>query len=372
MRTKKEFPSRERGEIAVPIRDGQGHLVKDGDGAWQTAQVKVGYDLEDEVRNAWLYPDEREQPLPFSKALRRYLDDKGVQLKDVLKTFGIDDLGRITVNRFLTNTGLRPLFSPVVEDGIRLGLNQVAPYWEGLIARNVQIDRLNYEYYQFDNTTANDTEFELRQIGQGAPIPTAKVTVSSKSYALTKLGRGIEWTDEAKQAPIDLAGLWFQQLGVKLGWQFHDTAVDMLLNGYFADGSDDAPTFATATAGTLVEADLFNAQAEHLIKYGYQATVMLAERARAVSIKTSTYTNGAPVFPDGVEAKGLPPLAIAKTLANNRVILADTNFALIRLEARPFGTEFDRNPRTQVEGSYGTEISLIVPMFKDARLVITI
>jgi hypothetical protein len=186
------------------------------------------------------------------------------------------------------------------------------------------------------------------------------------------MGRGIEWTDEAKSAPIDLAALWFQQLGIKLGWQFHDIAVDRLLNGYFADNSDDAPTLATAVGGTLAEKDLFNAQATHLVDYGYQSRVMLANKSNAVNIKTMTYGTGAPVFPDGVEAKGLPPLAIARTLPNDRIIFADTDFALLRLEARPFGTEFERNPKTQVEGSYGTEISLIVPMFKDARLILTI
>lgn len=371
MKTSTALANREHGTIPVPMRDADGKFVIE-EGKPKLAQIAMGLDLISEVNDRFTQIEGSDQPLPFSRALRRYLGSEGVDLPDVLKALGVDDLGRTSVQRFLTNTGLRPLFSPVVEDGIRLGLNQIAPYWEGLIARNVPIDRLNYEYYQFDNTTTQDKEFELRQVGQGAPIPTAKVSLAGKSYTLTKMGRGIEWTDEAKMAPIDLAGLWFQQLGVKLGWQFHDIAVDRLLNGYFSDGSDAAPTDATAVSGTITEKDLFNAQAQHLVDFGYQDTIMLASRSTAVDIKTMTYANGAPVFPAGVEDKGLPPLAIARNLADDRVIFVDTNFALVRLEARPFGTEFQRNVQTQVEGSYGTEISLIVPMFKDARFVLTI
>lgn len=369
----------ERGAAKVAARTfdekGKPNGFRMKDGKPEEIEIKMGESLVEEVIENWISDDtHRENPLPFSKGVKRYFADAGTTMKDVLAEFGIgeDGLGRISVNRFLTNTGLRPLFSPVVEDGIRLGLNQIAPFWEGLIARNVGIDRLNYEYYVFDNSTAQDAEFELRNVGQGAAIPVAKVVVSGKSYALTKTGRGIEWTDESKMAPLDLAAMWFQQLGIKLGWFFHDIAVDRLLNGYFADLSDAAPTMATAAGGVLAEKDLFNAQATHLVDYGYQSTVMLANKTNAVNIKTMTYGTGAPVFPDGVEAKGLPPLAIARTLPSNRIIFVDTNFALIRLEAKPFGTEFERQVKTQTEGSYGSEISLIVPMFKDARLVVTI
>jgi len=315
--------------------------------------------------------------MPTSAAIKRYAQSLGVDLRDVIDTYlDGDDLGSQPVRRFLTNTGLRPLFSPVVEDGLRLGMNRIAAQWEGLIARSIDVEQTTYEYYEFDNGlpsgqagTGTD-EFKMRRIAQGAPIPTARVTVSGKSYTLFKQGRGIEWTDESKSAPIDLAAMWFQQVGMQLGWDYFEQIVDMLLNGYFSDGSDDAPVLSTAVAGTITDADLFTAQATHEVVYGYTPTVMMMSLARAVAIQTMENGAGQRVFPGGVQASGLPPIQIASAIPDDKIVFVDTNFAMLRLVNRPFGTEFDRSAQTQVEGTYGTSIETVVPLFKFGRLIL--
>lgn len=287
-----------------------------------------------------------------------------------------EDLGRIKVERFLTNTGTRPLFSPVVEAGIRLGLNRVEALWQDLIAQTIPVDGMTYEYYEFNNGTLDGTsvtgveEFRLRRIAQGGPIPTARVTIGQKNLTLYKQGRGIEWTDESKSAPIDLAAMWFQQVGLQLGWDYHEQIIDVLLNGYFADGSDDAPVLGSLVPGTIDYADLLTAQGTMQITYGYTADVMLASLARSVSIRTMENGAGQLVFPNGVEAAGLPPLRIATGIPDDKVLLVDRGFAVVRYVNKEFGTEFDRSVQTQVEGSYGTSIELTVPGFPNARLVL--
>ena len=119
------------------------------------------------------------------------------------------------------------------------------------------------------------------------------MTISSKSVQLWKQGRGIEWTDEAKLAPIDLASMWFQQLGLQLGWDHHEQVIEMLLNGYFADGSDDAPVLSTATP------------ADHRLRRpadrrghacrrstATRADAMIMSLARSVAIRTMETTGG--------------------------------------------------------------------------------
>jgi hypothetical protein len=61
---------------------------------------------------------------------------------------------------------------------------------------------------------------------------------------------------------------------------------------------------------------------------------------------------------------------LAPTVPSDKIILADTSFAMIRFVNKEFGTEFDRSPQTQVEGSYGTEISATVPLFSRARVIL--
>jgi hypothetical protein len=364
--------NKSRGTITVPQRD-----LRDPDRpeTGERVEFPIGEDLLDAVRsqnsNSRLYE---------STAIKRYAQSVGVDLRDVIDVIlDGEDFGSMKVQRFLTNTGLRPLFSPVVEDGLRLGLNRIAAQWQDLIARTVQVDSLTYEYYEFSNGTPNASnpgqptgtgEFSLRQIGQGAQIPTARVSISGKSYTLFKQGRGIEWTDESKMAPIDLAAAWFQQVGIQLGWDYHDQIFDMLLNGYFDDGSDDAPVLATNVAGVIDDADLYTAVGTLQQVYGYTATVMMMSLARSVAIRTMENGAGQRLFPSGVEGAGLPPIRIAATIPNDKIVFADTDFAILRLVNKEFGTEFDRSVQTQVEGSYGTSIEIFVPLFKNARLIL--
>jgi hypothetical protein len=357
-----------RGTIPVPRRNPADWESKTD----ETVEFPIGETLIEAVRE--FNPNNRYQQ---STAVRRYAQSVGVDLRDVIEVIlDGEELGSTKVDRFLTNTGLRPLFSPVVEDGLRLGLNRIAAEWQDLIARTVQVDSLTYEYYEFTNGTPGSPaptgtdEFKLRNIGQGAPIPTARVSVSGKSYTLYKQGRGIEWTDESKLAPIDLAAMWFQQVGIQLGWDYHDQIFDMLLNGYFSDGSDDAPVLATAAPGVIDDADLYTAIGTMQQVYGYTADVQLMSLSRSVAIRTMENGAGQRLFPNGVEAAGLPSIRIAASIPNDKIVFADTDFAMLRLVNKEFGTEFDRSVQTQIEGSYGTSIELTVPLFKNARLIL--
>lgn len=354
--------------FAVPMRDPATKQVIPG----RTVDFPIGETLMGQANQ--LGNVARTAP---STAVRRYAKAQGVEMRDVISALlNGDQLGQMKVERFLTNTGLKPLFSPIVEDGLRLGLSRNAAAWQDLIARSVTVDRMTYEYYEFNNGTPGSPsptgvgEFQMRRIGQGAPIPTARVTVSSKSYTLFKRGRGIEWTDESKQAPIDLASMWFQQVGIQLSWDYHDEIVNGLLNGYFDDGSDDAPVLATAAVGVITDTDLYTAQGVMQTQYGYTATVMLMSLTRAVSIRTAENGAGQRLFPGGVEAAGLPAIRISPTIPNDKVVFVDTAFAMLRLVNKEFGTEFDRSVQTQVEGSYGTSIELTVPLFKNARIIL--
>jgi hypothetical protein len=307
-----------------------------------------------------------------SMRVRSYLDSKGVDLERALEAFGVVDIGRETVSRFLTNTGLKPLFSPVVEAGMRMGMELVLKDWQSFIAKSVPINRMSYEYYVFDNV--DEEGFRLKQIGQGAPIPTATVTVSGKSYTLIKIGRGIEWSDEAKMAPVALATMWFTELGRRIGLMMFEYVTDMLLNGYFLDGSDAAPTIPLLGANLDYE-DIINGYLEMTETYGYSPKKLVCNKKTALKILTWTYPNDFPIFPQVMVDGKYPapmgiPLIVSSQCADDQVIMVDTDFALMQLVAKPFSTEFDRSVKTQVEGSYGTMTQLVVPLFKNARLIV--
>lgn len=344
--------------------------IKTKDG---TLAFPLGEDLIEAARTVVGPPSRVSESL----AITRFAERQGTSVKTVIDTIlDGEDLGRVKVERFLTNSYIRPLFSPVVEEGIRLGLNRVASMWEDLVAQTVPVDQMTYEYYEFNNGTPpvgnaeGVDEFKMRRVAQGAPIPTARVTIGQKNLILYKQGRGIEWTDESKMAPIDLASLWFQQVGLQLGWDYHENIIDVLLNGYFTDGSDDPVVLPTGTPAVIDFADLLTAQGTLTVNYGYTADVMLMSLARSVAVRTLENGAGQLVFPNGVEGAGLPPIRITTSIPDDKIVFVDTGFAVVRYVNKEFGTEFDRSVQTQVEGSYGTSIELTVPLFPYARLVL--
>ena len=303
---------------------------------------------------------------------KRYLAENGLTKKDVLRSLGYEDIGKVQVRALLENDGTKPLFNAIVEDGLRMGFERQSN-WEQLVARSVNSDQLSQQWYYLED---EDIDADLVDIGQGAPIPTGSIKLGENSIKMHKRGRGIEWTDESRRANIDLVALWLQRLGRRLGRQYENVAVSRLLNGYFPDGQDTPPTLGINESGSLDLADLFYASAYMEQELGF--TPNLAIMNLNTAYKVTTLRDGdAYVYRDEIQSGqfadivNAPPF-ISSLVPDNRIILVDTNFALVRYEGKPFGVESERSAKTQVEGSYGTEISEFVPFEKNARLVLTL
>lgn len=306
---------------------------------------------------------------------KRYLADQGLTTKDVIRALGYDPstLGKIQARELMENDGTKPLFNAIVESGLRQGWER-GSNWQALVASSVTSDQLSQQYYYLDADDADD--YELRQVGQGAPIPTGTIKLGDNSIKMSKNGRGIEWTDEAKRANIDLIRLWLAKLGKNLGRDYENIAVSRLLNGYFPTGEDSPRTLGISTAGDLTLADIFygSKYMEQEMGFSPKMAVMNLETAYRVTtlrdgdayVYRNELQNGQ--FADVVNS---PPF-ISSQVPDNRIVLVDTDYALIRYEGKPFGVESERSAKTQVEGSYGTEISEFVPFEKDARLVLTL
>ncbi|MCU6603771.1 hypothetical protein OCO53_25355 [Peribacillus frigoritolerans] len=308
-----------------------------------------------------------------SYAFKRYIADQGITKSELIRALGIEDIGKVQVRELLDNDGTKPLFNAIVEDGLRMGFERNSN-WAALVAQTVNSDQLSQQWYYLDAEDPDD--YDLREIGQGAPIPVGKIQLGDNSIKLHKRGRGIEWTDESRRANIDMVALWLRQLGRQLGRQYENVAVSRLLNGYFTDGQDSPRSLGIATAGELSLADIFYGSAYMEQEMGFTPKVAIMNLETAYRITTlrdgdayvyrNELQNGQ--FADVVNA---PPF-ISNEVPDNRIILVDTDFALVRYNGKPFGVESERSAKTQVEGSYGTEISEFVPFEKDARLILTL
>ena len=303
---------------------------------------------------------------------KRYLAENGLTKKDVLRGLGFEDVGKMPVRALLENDGTKPLFNSIVEDGLRMGFERQSN-WAQLVAQSVNATQLSQQWYYLDEETV---DVELQDIGQGAPIPVGSIKLGENSIRLHKRGRGVEWTDESRMANIDMVALWLRKLGRQLGRQYENVAVSRLMNGYFPDGSDTPPVLGIGEAGNLNLADLFYGAAYMEQELGFSPNLAIMNLETAYKI-TTLRDGDAYLYRNEIENGQFADVVnsapfISSLVPDNRIILVDTNFGLIRYEAKPFGVESERSVKTQVEGSYGTEISEFVPFEKNARLILTL
>lgn len=310
-----------------------------------------------------------------SIAVKRYLTAEGVRLKDVYSALGVEDIRSVSARSLLKNDQTKPLFNAVVEDGLRMGFEKESN-WQALVASDISSPQMTREYYELHEEGLDD-EVALRSIGQGAPIPVGTISVGNQSIKMHKRGRGIEWTDESKSMNMDLVALFLKKMGKRLGRDYENTAVFRLLNGYFADGHDAAPTIGIKTANDLKLGDLFYAYKYMDQELGFDSKKILCNLETASKLAEMKDGNGSYLFSKEMQQGNFPSLMnqdpfVSSLVPDNRIVLVDTSFALVRYYFKQFGVEFERSVKTQVEGSYGTETSEFVPFMKDARMIITL
>lgn len=310
-----------------------------------------------------------------SATFRSYLASQGVTLKDAIRALGIEDIGSQQVRALYENNNTKPLFNAVLEDGFREGY-LAAGRTDQLVAKTISMDQMSYQYYNLENKDNDD--LDLSFVGQGAPIPVATIKLDTDhTIFVYKRGGGIEVTDEAKSMRIDMLGLHLRKRGMQMGRTDEKLAVHRLLNGYFKDGTDAAPTLGVKTANDWSLTDIWYAQQYAAQKYGLSYDRVLMNLKTAEQWATQKEANGNLLFLNELKNGELPNVInnvpfVTEEMPDNRIMLVDTNLALAEYQYKPFSVENDRNVKTQVEGSYASVTSDYIPFDPNARLILTL
>jgi hypothetical protein len=303
----------------------------------------------------------------------RYLKEQSVRMQDVLDAYDggkYADLNRVEIRALLTDTGLAPLFPTLTLEGIAEGFNEAVAEFQDLIATTVPVTSGTVEDFQFVDNNDTYRDFILKELGEGARIPTARITVSGKQIYIWDKGRGIDITDRAQDAPVNLADTWLRKLGRTLA-KFYKTHVTYrLANGYYEDATDAA--FVLYTNGGLGTAffdlaDILTAM-QYLRDKGFNPTDIVGSAANIIALEVSTIgTNGEGgyVFPNGIADRlKLMGVHMDDTVGDDEIIILDRNSALVRYELKPFGTEQERTAGQRITSLYATisdEIAMADP-----------
>ena len=171
-----------------------------------------------------------------------------------LKRFGIrvKGAGSSSVEKFFRTTDSAVLFPEYIARTVRQGMeeNNILP---DIVATTTVIDSMDYR--SIYSTPTNDDK-ELKNVAEGAEIPTTEVTTKEKLVSLSKRGRMLVASYEALRfQKLDLFSVMLRQIGAHIQKQQLADAVKVLING---DGNDNAAvqyTIGTSpisgTSGTL-------------------------------------------------------------------------------------------------------------------------
>ena len=171
-----------------------------------------------------------------------------------LKRFGIraKGAGSSPVEKFFRTMDSAVLFPEYIARTVRQGMeeNDILP---DIVATTTVIDSLDYRSIY---STPTDEEKELKDVAEGAEIPTTEVNTKEHLVSLTKRGRMLIASYEALRfQKLDLFSVMLRQIGAYIQKQQLSDAVKVILEG---DGNDNAAVQYTigtdpisGTKGTL-------------------------------------------------------------------------------------------------------------------------
>ena len=171
-----------------------------------------------------------------------------------LKRFGIraKGAGSSPVEKFFATMDSAVLFPEYIARTVRQGMeeNDILP---AIVATTTVIDAMDYRSI-YSNPT--DEDKELKDVAEGAEIPSTEVKTKEHLVKLTKRGRMLVASYEALRfQKLDLFSVMLRQIGAYIQKQQLADAVDVIMNG---DGNDNAAVQYTigsspisGTKGTL-------------------------------------------------------------------------------------------------------------------------
>lgn len=291
------------------------------------------------------------------------------------------DLNGMTVEKMLSTDDLtRYLFPEVFRDAIVRGL-EYTPIYGRLVTGEERIESTGLTMPKFDWTLVDQDELRLRDTNEAATITEGDIMVwSEKTVNIKKKARGLRQTYESLMfTPIDLARVYFEEMGVKLGADLDREAIDILLNGDQGDGSESAPVIGATTANTLSYRDISRAWTRFR-RIGRNSTIMLASEADVLTILDMpefqrTIFPGA-TAPSGVNLNVVNPLPTSQDIyvtdgvPTGMIVLVDTARAMVQLTAMPLLIETDKIVSRQITGEYVSIMTGFANIFKDGRLVL--
>ena len=164
-----------------------------------------------------------------------------------LKRFGIraKGAGSSPVEKFFATSDSAVLFPEYIARTVRQGMdeNDILP---SIVATTTVIDAMDYRSIYSDMA---DADKELKDVAEGAAIPTTEIKTKEHLVSLSKQGRMLVASYEAiRFQKLDLFGVMLRQIGSYIQKQQLKDAVNVIMNG---DGNSNPAAVYTVGASPI-------------------------------------------------------------------------------------------------------------------------
>jgi hypothetical protein len=293
------------------------------------------------------------------------------------------DLEGMTVQKILSTDDLnRWLFPEIFRDAIRRGL-EYTPFYKFLITGEERIEGTGVTMPYMDLTGINADDVRLRDTTEGSNIPEGEVFAwSEKQVSIRKKARGLKQTYESLMfTPINLATVYFEEVGVRLGADLDADLINVAINGDQADLSESSPVIGAATANTLVYMDIVRAWIRFR-RIGRNPVALLTNETDALGIlvmsefQRSYPQGGAPANPGGTAVNIRTPLPtqidiwVHDAVPTKQILFIDPARAFVQLTAMPLLIESERIVARQLVGEYVSLMTGFANVFRDGRMIL--
>ena len=286
-----------------------------------------------------------------------------------LKRFDIKvkGAGSDVVEKFFRTADSAVLFPEYIARAVHQGMEE-----ENLLpAITAAVTRFDGMDYRSITAEAGGDSKRLRQVDEGAQLPSTTVKVQANLVKLRKRGRMLVASYEAvRYQKLDLFSVTLRQIGAHIARQQMEDAIGVILNG---DGNDNAaPVHNTAGSGAVTYDDLVDFWAK-FDPYEMN-TLLVGNDVMVKMLKLEEFQN--PLTGLNFQGTGKLSTPLGANLLRTSAMPADTiigldkRFALEMVQGSDVMIEYDKLIDRQLERAAITVISGYAKLFDGASQVL--
>lgn len=311
--------------------------------------------------------------LPVDINLTEYVNKRyGLSKEDYFERLGINPKISTMQNIYsMPGTNYRWVVPEIIRDAIDLGMKS-APFYNNIIASDQPVKSLTVIM-----PFINQSDAAPARVNEGETIPLGTVSFGQKSVTLFKVGKGFKLTDEVRNyVSLDVLSIFVRDFGIQLGYSLDSLAIDVLLNGNKADGSEASPVIGVGnTTDGLVYRDLLRLWVR-AARLGRSFKTIIGGEETAIDLLDL------PEFKDKHSGTTRANLNIKTPIPNSadfyihpgiddtQILLMDPAAALIKLTAQQLKLESERIVSNQTSAIYSTVTTGFSKMYRDAAVLI--